>query len=188
MDQVDRIAGLIAEFGFDQPIVVDEKGVIIKGHGRREAAIRLGLALVPVVRHEGLSDAQKKVLRIGDNKVAESEWKADALKLEFEHLREVDIDLDLTGFSGSEIDKFFEESMSGLPDEKPEIEFTEELMESSNYVVLYFDNDVDWLQALTLLDLRTVKDLRDKPGFRRTGIGRVISGPEAINRLIGGGS
>jgi hypothetical protein len=65
-------------------------------------------------------------------------------------------------------------------EEKPEVEFTEELMEKHNYVVLYFDNDVDWLQLQTILKLKTVKALDSKPGFEKAGIGRVVSGSKAL--------
>lgn len=71
--------------------------------------------------------------------------------------------------------------------EKPEVEFTEELLESHNYVVLYFDNDVDWLQAKTLFDLKTVKALDSKKGYEKQGVGRVLNGADAIKRLTGGG-
>jgi hypothetical protein len=74
--------------------------------------------------------------------------------------------------------------MNDMSTEKPEIEFTQELMEEHNYVVLYFENSVDWLQAQTLLGLKTVKALDSKKGFEKTGIGRVIKGSEAIKKLM----
>ncbi|MDX2244565.1 MAG: ParB/Srx family N-terminal domain-containing protein [Leptolyngbyaceae cyanobacterium bins.302] len=95
---VDKIAASIAEFGFDQPIVVDEQGVILKGHGRREASIRLGLEQVPVIVRTDLTELQKKACRIADNKVAESEWLEDELRLELLELQDQDYDLHLTGF------------------------------------------------------------------------------------------
>lgn len=102
-EQIDKIAASIAEFGFDQPIVVDSDGVIIKGHGRREAALRLKLPNVPVLVRSDLSPAQVKAARIADNKVAESDWDLDALKLELQSLDEAGFSLDSTGFSGEEI-------------------------------------------------------------------------------------
>ena len=101
-DQLDKIAGQIHRFGFDQPIVVDENKIIIKGHGRREAALRLGLPTVPVIVRSDLNDHEKLAARIGDNKVAESDWDNDALKFEFGTLRRAEFDLDLTGFDESE--------------------------------------------------------------------------------------
>lgn len=103
-EQIDKIASAIAEFGFDQPIVIDSDGVIIKGHGRREAAIRLGIKEVPVLVRDDLTEAQKKAARIADNKVAESEWLQEELKTEIEELSDLDYDLDLTGFGEDELD------------------------------------------------------------------------------------
>lgn len=61
----------IDRFGFDQPIVVDEDDIILKGHGRRMAAMQLGLKSVPTIKKLGLTDAQKKIIRIADNKIFE---------------------------------------------------------------------------------------------------------------------
>jgi ParB-like chromosome segregation protein Spo0J len=66
VEQVDKIAASIASFGFDQPIVVDGDGVIIKGHGRREASLRLGLDNVPVLVRTDLSVAEIKAARLAD--------------------------------------------------------------------------------------------------------------------------
>ena len=103
VEQIDKIAGQISAFGFDQPIVVDASGVIIKGHGRREAAIRLGLQEVPVVV-SSLDEYQAMAARIGDNKVAEAPWDNDLLKFEFGTLENQAFNLDLTGFSIPEIE------------------------------------------------------------------------------------
>jgi len=104
--QVKKIAAVIVEFGWDQPIVVDQDLVIIKGHGRYQAAKELGLAIVPVVIADYLTPAQVKAARLADNKVAESEWFPEALAREFQALKEMDFDLELTGFDLSEIEAF----------------------------------------------------------------------------------
>ena len=104
IEQIDKIAASIASFGFDQPIVVDADGVIIKGHGRREASLRLGLDKVPVLVRDDLSVTEIKAARIADNKTAESPFDEEALRLEFEALMEHDFDLSLTGFDLEEID------------------------------------------------------------------------------------
>jgi DNA modification methylase len=124
-EQIDKIAASIASFGFDQPIVVDGDGVIIKGHGRREASLRLGLDQVPVfVRHD-LSVTDIKAARLADNRTAQSPWDEEALRLELEALMEEDFDLSLTGFDLPEIDDLFaaaEPEQAGLTedDEVPE--------------------------------------------------------------------
>ncbi len=101
--QVDKIAGSIAEFGFDQAIVVDGDGVIIKGHGRREAALRLGIKQVPVTVRTDLTPTQVRAARIADNRVAESEWITDILKLELQELSIDDFKLDILGFEIGEL-------------------------------------------------------------------------------------
>lgn len=97
-EQVEKIAKSISTYGFDQPIVVDKQNIIIKGHGRREAALKLGLETVPVVVAEHLTEAEAMAARIADNKVAESKWDSDLLKIELEALKGLDFDLSLTGF------------------------------------------------------------------------------------------
>jgi ParB-like chromosome segregation protein Spo0J len=94
---VDAVAASIKEFGFRQPIVVDEDMVILVGHTRFKAARKLGLQEVPVHVATGLADAQKKAYRIADNRLNEiAEWDNDLLELELEDLRMADFDLALT--------------------------------------------------------------------------------------------
>jgi DNA modification methylase len=109
-EQIAKIAASIAEFGFDQPIVVDEQGIIIKGHGRRDASLRLGLKRVPVVVRGDLTPIQIKAARLADNKTAESPWDPQLLGLEIAGLKEWDFDLSLTGFSDDEIEDLLAES------------------------------------------------------------------------------
>src|SRR4051812_49202500 len=101
---VDAVAESIRAFGFRQPIVVDEQSVIIVGHTRYKAALKLGLATVPVHVAVGLTPAQAKAYRIADNQTARlSEWDQDLLVKELLALQELDFDLDLTGFSAGEL-------------------------------------------------------------------------------------
>ena len=94
-DAIDAVAASIKEFGFRQPIVVDEQGVIIVGHTRFKAAQKLGLAEVPVHVAAGLSPAQAKAYRIADNQTATlSQWDDDKLPLELAALQELGFDLD----------------------------------------------------------------------------------------------
>jgi len=93
-DQIARIAASIAAFGFDQPIVIDERRVIIKGHGRYLASLQLGLQKVPVVVRTDLTPAEVKAARIADNKSAESPWDEELLRLELQSLEEHDFDLE----------------------------------------------------------------------------------------------
>lgn len=95
-EQVDKIASSIRRFGWDQPIVVDGEGTIIKGHGRYQAAQKLGLESVPVLEQADLSDAEARAARIADNRVAESEWDDDLLAVELDLLDESDVPLEAT--------------------------------------------------------------------------------------------
>ena len=130
-EQIDKVASSIAEFGFDQPIVVDEKDVIIKGHARREAALRLGLDRIPVVVRDDLSEAQKKASRIADNKTAISDFDEEALAAELAILEEMEYDLTLTGFDESELDELLQRESGGHDesgadeDEVPDVEEVE---------------------------------------------------------------
>ena len=85
-EQVNKIASSIKNYGWDQPIVVDGDGEIIKGHGRLQAAETLGLDEVPVIWRDDLTDAEAKAARIADNKTAETPWDDDLLATELEVL------------------------------------------------------------------------------------------------------
>jgi DNA modification methylase len=115
---VDAVAASIREFGFRQPIVVDEEGVIIVGHTRYKAALKLGLQKVPVHIAKGLTPAQAKAYRIADNQTATmSSFDEDKLPIELMALQEMGFDLELTGFSGDELLRLLQsESTEGLTD------------------------------------------------------------------------
>jgi DNA modification methylase len=103
--QIEQIKASISAFGFTNPILADPEGQIIAGHGRLTAAKALGLAEVPVITLVGLSEPQKRALRIADNKIAlGAGWDLEILKLELHDLGSLEIDLGMTGFSTGEID------------------------------------------------------------------------------------
>lgn len=103
-EQVVKIAGAIKQFGWDQPIVVDGNMEIIKGHGRRLAAIHLGMTHVPVIVRDDLTEAQADAARISDNVVGLGDLDMDMIKTELERMGNLDVDLGSTGFDESEID------------------------------------------------------------------------------------
>lgn len=112
-EQVKRIARSIERYGFDQPIVIDAEGEIIKGHGRRLAAEYLGMKEVPVVVNP-LPKDEARAARIADNKSAESDWLLDELQAEIKELRDSGFDIeDSTGFTSSELDALFAELEAG---------------------------------------------------------------------------
>jgi ParB-like chromosome segregation protein Spo0J len=97
--QISEIAASIKEFGFTNPVLVDEKNTIIAGHGRVEAAIGLGLSDIPTIELKGLTDVQVKAYVIADNQLAlNAGWDFDQLKTELIDLEEDDFDLSLLGF------------------------------------------------------------------------------------------
>lgn len=179
-EAVEYVANSIKEFGFKVPIVIDKDGVIVTGHTRYKAAKKLGLEEVPTIMADDLSEEQIKAFRLADNKVSEkAKWNKDLLMSE---LFDLEMDMEQFGFDEEE-EK--EEEVDG------ELEFGEILGEEHNYVVLYFDNEVDWLQAESLLDLKPVKNYSTRidgvitKGMKSTGIGRVIDGKKAINKIRG---
>jgi DNA modification methylase len=121
--QIDLICRSIREFGFNNAVLVDGKNTVVAGHGRLEAARRLGLESVPTVRLEHLSEAQVRAYRIADNRIAElSDWDAELLRLEILELSEMelagvlDFEVTLTGFDTPEIDII----LGGAVDKKKE--------------------------------------------------------------------
>lgn len=111
--QVAQIAASIGEFGWTNPVLVDEHQEIIAGHGRIAAAERLGIEDVPVIVLAGLSDEQKKAYRLADNKIPlNASWDDELLKLEFAELLDSGFDISLTGFSQLEIDDLLVEADS----------------------------------------------------------------------------
>ena len=100
--QVDQIAASMVEFGWTNPILVDENAGILAGHGRLLAARKLGLAEVPVIRFEHLSEAQKRAYLIADNQLAlQAGWGEELLAEELAWLRDERFDLDLVGFDAT---------------------------------------------------------------------------------------
>ncbi|MBG0793057.1 ParB N-terminal domain-containing protein [Methylocystis sp. H62] len=119
-DQVEQIAESVKAFGFVSPLLIDAEGIVIAGHGRLAAAKRLKLAQVPVIRIDHLVEAQKKALRIADNRLAElSGWDEKLLAIEFTNLIEIDaecrldFEIEATGFSFAQIDQLIESSKGG---------------------------------------------------------------------------
>lgn len=103
-EQVTQICASIKEFGFTNPILIDESEGIIAGHGRVSAAKRLGMVQVPCIRLIGLTKAQRKAYVIADNQLAlNAGWDFEKLKLEIEDLQDIGFDIDLLGFD----DDFF---------------------------------------------------------------------------------
>src|SRR5258707_13235229 len=117
--QIDQLKASIEAFGFTNPILADPEGNIIAGHGRLQAARAIGLAEVPTIALSGLSEIQRRALRIADNKIAlNAGWDLEILQLELSELASIDVEIDLTvtGFSTGEIDVIL--ASAGDPDDE----------------------------------------------------------------------
>ncbi|MBQ8677110.1 MAG: site-specific DNA-methyltransferase [Alphaproteobacteria bacterium] len=111
--QLQALSASIKQFGFNNPILIDENSEIIAGHGRYEAAKIIGLTEVPIIRLSHLSEAQKRAYRLADNKINElGGWNEDTLKLELAELETLcdDFDITITGFDTVELDVLLDDS------------------------------------------------------------------------------
>ncbi|EEQ4686204.1 ParB N-terminal domain-containing protein [Escherichia coli] len=115
-EQVEQLVNSIREFGFTNPVLIDEKNELIAGHGRLAAAEILEMDKVPAIRLSNLSEKQKKAYRIADNKLAlNAGWDMQLLVEEVKELMDDDFDIDLLGFNDAELDEM-------LSDEQPQEE------------------------------------------------------------------
>lgn len=178
-EQVERIAKSIEKFGFTVPILVDGNNVVIAGHGRCLAAKMLGIEVIPCLVKENWTEEEIKAYRLIDNKVNESTWDE---KLIDEELKTI-LDVDMSEFGFDIID------VEDLADIEPEVKFTEILNEENNYIVLKFENKVDWINALGLFGIEkvkaypTAKEGNAKSFGLRAGVGRVINGVDLLRKM-----
>ena len=115
--QVDQIKRSMTEFGFTNPILLDEHNGIIAGHGRLQAAQELGINLVPTILLKGLTETQRKAYVIADNQLAlNAGWDSSILAQELSELEKLNFDLDLIGFDNSEISGLMFEDKEHYPD------------------------------------------------------------------------
>ena len=150
--QVAQIAASIKEWGWTTPVLVDEQGGIIAGHGRALAAHKLGMQDVPVVVATGWSDTKKRAYVIADNKLAlNAGWDNELLKLELHALTEADYDLSLTGFDADELtDIMFAELVEP---KEPE----EQAVSSTFEVSVSCDNEAEQERVYELLTKQGLK-------------------------------
>jgi ParB-like chromosome segregation protein Spo0J len=156
---IEKVAASLREFGWKQPIVVDEQNVVLAGHTRLAAAISLSYQVAPVVVAEGLTDAQKAAYRIADNKTAEySEWDKDLLQQEFSRLMELDADLTSTSFSLEDIANFSDEFLEWEDDDD---QFENEESEASEENLLGELNSAHVKMVLIYLNTETEPVFRE---------------------------
>ena len=116
--QVEQIAKSIEEFGFLNPVLVDDQYTILAGHGRVMGAKKLGIDTVPTIQIKHLSESQKKAYIIADNQIAlNAGWEMQLLETELKELNKDSFDVSLLGFDAKELDKLLYEEKDGLTDE-----------------------------------------------------------------------
>ena len=114
--QVSQIAASVREFGWTNPVLIDEEGGIIAGHGRVMAAQQLGMDQVPCIRLLGLTKTQQRAYALADNRLAlNAGWDAEMLAVELDELRDDDFDLDLLGFEAAELNDLIGTPNTGPP-------------------------------------------------------------------------
>ena len=184
------------ELGAGRSIVIDSEDVIIGGNGVYAEAQKAGIP-VRIIDSDGseliairrtdlkTADAKRKALALADNKTNDlsvfDDTKVAAIFAELEEYAEN------SGFTADDIAALLPDSAEEIEtasEDKPEVPFSEELLEAHNYIVLFFDNSVDWLQAQTIFDIKTVKESGSKPGFDHRGVGRVINGAIALQKIM----
>ena len=118
-EQIDQIAQSIEEFGFLNPVLVDDQYTILAGHGRVMGAKKLGLDTVPTIQIKHLSESQKKAYIIADNQIAlNAGWDKNILKIELESLADFDYPLEITGLSLDQIEELDKEKVDAKNNNK----------------------------------------------------------------------
>lgn len=176
IEDINLIIKSIDRNGWGDPLLVcPETKEILSGNGRLMAAKKMGIDKVPVVyAPEGLTEKQKADLVIASNKLVEVSGYNDNLQLLIDMFELNPEDFGMQALENAVAETEYEE---------PEMDFTEELFEEHNYVVLYFDNTVDWQTACEKFNIQNKKALDSRAGYVRAGIGRVMKGADVLKML-----
>lgn len=162
-EQVDKIASSIKNYGFVQPIVTDQDNEVIIGHGRLQAAKKLGLEKVPVIKHDNLAESEIKALRLADNRIADTPWEVEKLGVELEQLIEENNFEDLMhGFDEKEFDSLIDSMEENTNDamkewEKSGMPETETKDSSPDFELkIFFENPKDFEEFAEKIDREEV--------------------------------
>lgn len=178
-DKFEKLVKSIREFPQMlelRPIVVNQDMIVLGGNMRLKACEEAGLKEVPIIFADNLTEEQQKEFIIKDNSsFGEWDWDLLANEWDVDSLNEWGLDVPYTEDDIQE--------MANPMNDQSEKPFATELDTQSNYLILKFDTDIDWIQAKTLFGLKTetAKRANGKPWSQ--GIGRVINGVEAINKI-----
>ena len=159
-----------------RPIVVDEDNIILGGNMRYKAALELGLSEVWVIQADDLTKEQKAEFIIKDNAgFGKWDWETLANDWSMEVLTDWGVDVGIDQDDIAEMDNPNNMNTENV--------FATELDMQSNYIVLKFNNDIDWIQAKTLFELKTETARRQNGKAWSQGIGRVVDGVKAIKKI-----
>lgn len=154
-EAVPKMASLIKEFGFKIPVVVRSDGELIDGHLRLKAARMLGLKEVPVILADEWTKEQVKAFRIAVNKSAEwADWDEEYLKLELEELRDMNFDLNLTGFGDMELTEALEDLTPDPVDAEEYKDFEDDeddLLVSKRVIIVFKDEEEMFIRKMLKL-------------------------------------
>lgn len=149
-EQVAQLVESIKQFGWTNPVLIDEKGEIIAGHGRVMAAEMLKMDSVPVIVLSGLTDEQKKAYRLADNRLPmNAGWDEDLLRMELSDLINADFDVSLTGFGPTEIDELLTDVLPGKQPKDATLTALAGLATAADRFPYFTGNDVASLATLT---------------------------------------
>lgn len=180
--QIQLLASIIQEQGWRAPVTVSTRsGLVVRGHGRLEAALLLGCEQVPVDEQDYETEAEELADLVADNRLAElAELDPDGLKALLEKIAESDpsFDRELTGFGEDEIAKLYE-AADEIGDEERIPKMECQAFEHHDYLVFMFHDLRDWMQAVQLLGVKPV-DASISRTTRKIGVGRVINGKRLI--------
>lgn len=187
-ENYEKLKNQIIELGFSEPVSIwtnENQTWILNGHQRIHTLQKMTeegytIPSIPVseIEADNIQQAKKKVLALTSQfgKINE-----DGLR---EFMAEAGVEpQDIKNYRFPEIN--VRDFLANFTDIKGDVEFSEELLEAQNFVVLYFDNEVDWLNLQTVYPLQTVKALDSRSGYEKKGIGRVIRGTDFIKKIQG---
>jgi hypothetical protein len=182
--QIQLLASIIQEQGWRNPVTVSKRsGLIVRGHGRLEAALLIGCAKIPVDEQDYGSEAEELADLLADNRLSElAELDEDDLRRVLKSIGDADpsFDIELTGFMEDEIRKLMEDEAT--PEEEletiPRMEC--QAFEHHDYLVFMFHDLRDWMQALQLIGAREV-DYSISRRTKKIGLGRVLHGKRLLD-------
>ena len=182
---IDAIAESLKINGQYRPIVVRKvTNEILAGNHTYMAVMGLSWTHIAVTFIECNDEAAARIVLVDNHTNDLAKYDDGLLASLLVDVKQETGSLAGTGYSQRELDKLLAR-ISHVDDEKPEVEFSPMLYEETNYVVLYFDNAIDWQAATETLGLKSAKCWDSKPGYERTGLGRVVAGGPIIRKLNG---